>query len=142
MLHLFKSISFTSIYRYLFSILWNRRFDPLTCGIPNICFSVKDTDCPAYKLQRVTRGFDNSEWWNLDVTICMFVIPRLVSFRRHHVGYPSSINSNKEWEEILDKMILGLKLYVEDDFNLSEEMTAKKEEGMKYFKLYFESLWD
>ena len=58
-------------------------FDPLTCGIPNICFSnvsaLRSTDgrITEYKQQRIERGFDSSELWNLDTTVAKFLLPRL-----------------------------------------------------------------
>ena len=52
-----------------------------------------------------------------------FIIPRLVYFRNHHVGYPGQFGSNEEWSEILEGMIQGMcqndnELFVEHFFYL------------------------
>jgi hypothetical protein len=52
-----------------------------------------------------------------------FVIPRLVYFEKHFVGYPAKFNSDEEWNKILKEMVQGMcqndyKLFVENFFYL------------------------
>lgn len=53
-----------------------------------------------------------------------FVVPRLIYFRNHHVGYPAQFNSDEEWNSILDRIIDDVKwgidydLFIEYFFNL------------------------
>ena len=52
-------------------------------GIPNICFSLTNEDDKReveFKGQRLKRGFDDSETWDLRCTIANFIIPRLEQY--------------------------------------------------------------
>lgn len=88
--------------------------------------------------QRRTRGWDDSETWNLDYTIAKFALPRLKRFKELNCGYPGDLTEEK-WDLILDDMIYALDFYQDDDFCTSLDDRAKK--GLKYFGEYFESLW-
>ena len=61
-------------------------------GIPNVCFSLADEITEndelkeKYKQQRIERGFDDSELWNLDYTIASFVLPRLKRLKELNTG--------------------------------------------------------
>ena len=49
-------------------------------------FSLISQDHPKwdkFTKQRLERGFDDSETWNLDLTIAKFVLPRLESFKEY-----------------------------------------------------------
>ncbi len=63
-----------------------------------------------WRKQRKERGFDDTELWSLDCTICSWLLPRLIAFRDTgaKVGTPSQYKTNKQWIKILDKIILGL----------------------------------
>lgn len=59
--------------------------DPVKLGIPNINFSCavtrrEDDRYERCLRERVERGFDYSETWNLDHTLCAFLAPRLAEF--------------------------------------------------------------
>lgn len=98
--------------------------DPL--GIPNVNFSILDwyTDSEKdikrlaeFKKQRVERGFDDTECWNLDNTIAQFVLPRLKHFKENTNGYPGTdeIPTFEKWNEVLDKMIYAFDHIVNED---------------------------
>ena len=63
--------------------------------------------------QNLTRGWNDSDIWNLDHTIAIFVIPRLKKLKEKTNGYPGSLEINEsdyeegmiQWKQILDKMI-------------------------------------
>lgn len=93
---------------------------------------------PKRKYQRLTRGFDYRELWNLDYTIAKFVAPRLRHFRNYNAlgvtpgcmikfdektGMPLDDPENlahKEWLNILDKMLYSFEhLAKEGDWDLS-----------------------
>ena len=60
-------------------------------NIPNVNFSIcklSDTRWETFKEQRIKQGFDETECWNLDATICKFIIPRLQYFKDHTICYP------------------------------------------------------
>ena len=87
-----------------------------------------------YRRQRIERGFDDTELWNLDTTILKFVLPRLKRFRECTIGYPPEFKTLEEWQECLDKMIDNI-----DKIIKSEEDADY--EGFELFKKYFFNLW-
>ena len=117
---------------------------------PNNCFSLdNDTWDKMYrdewKQQRLERGFDETELWNLDATIIRFVLPRLKAFAAEPTaGYPCRLEQDYPdckdynelwWDEIIPKMITGLEEYINDS-SFDDEP-----EGMKLFFKYFTALW-
>lgn len=118
--------------------LSNTKFDPI--GMKNLCFSLASSlDCDdkrqlKFYQQRTTRGFDDTELWNLDTTILKFIIPRLKEFKKKTVGYPTVFKSLDEWKQCIQKMIDSMESIIEDvDANY---------DGWELFKEYFFSLWD
>ena len=119
-------------------------------GILNVCFSLADEITEndelkeKYKQQRVERGFDDSELWNLDYTIASFVLPRLKRFKELNTGYPATLTEDS-WDKILDTMIEAFELKVNDsdDRTLEEDkiVDKKMQEGFKLFGKYFLHLW-
>lgn len=117
---------------------------------PNNCFS-QDNDTydqesrDEWKRQRLERGFDDTELWNLDTTIIRFVLPRLKAFAADPtIGYPCRLlldypnckdYNDLWWNVIIPEMIIGLEEYL-DDSGFDDET-----EGMKLFFKYFTALW-
>lgn len=97
-------------------------------------FSEEDKE--KYAIQRAERGFDDTELWNLNTTICQFIIPRLEEFKKQTFAYPPKITF-EEWISIIDKMLDFFKRYCDDDIDVD----ARKDEGFKLFCEYFEFLW-
>lgn len=125
-----------------------KKVDIKYLGIPNVCFSVtekKDKREKKYIKQRMNRGFDDSEAWNLDSTIARFIIPRLKVLKINTHGYPSNL-TEKTWDEILDKILLAFELDLADkcdsDVSKMTENDAKIQEGLDLFAKYFRHLWD
>jgi len=124
------------------------KIDPL--GIKNVCFShcksvsKKDKRQKQWKKQRLTRGFDNTELWNLDTTICSFIYPRLIEFRKNTCGYPPSFTKLKTWKRVLDKMIYSLKTVVVDDQFTPRSVKDNRDIdiGFALLKKYFWNLWN
>ena len=122
---------------------------------PNNCFSYDNETYEQglrdkWKQQRLERGFDDTELWNLDVTIIKFVLPRLKAFAAEPTagyscaGYPCCLEQDYPdckdynklwWYNIIPEMIKGLEEYL-DDSSLDDEP-----EGMKLFFKYFTALW-
>lgn len=114
------------------------KIDPI--NIPNVNFSIKVEDsekAEVYKQQRLERGFDDTETWNLDSTIAAFIVPRLKRFKEINTGYPPEL-TEEQWDEILDKMIKFFE-FASDDSKFLEENIY--EEGFDLFHKYFHSLW-
>lgn len=115
-------------------------------GIKNVCFSLmEETDdrWDEYAQQRLERGFDDSELWNLDHSIACFILPRLKRFRETAGGYPGYLKNMDEWYSILDQMIEGFELIVNDEinFNKNEEIENKKNKALDLLREYFYALW-
>ena len=143
----------TSVYHQLLEASREGKdIDPY--GIPNVNFSLierTDERWQKYKEQRLSRGFDNSELWNLDTTIVKFVLPRLKVFRSFECGHPVHIDTMEEWNEILDKMIKGFEYYLDDNLGEDKNLTRKENivnhekvisEGLDLFREYFSNLWN
>jgi len=111
-----------------------------TYGFKNINFSCGD-DCEEFKKQRMTRGFDDSELWSLDITISKFILPRLIAFKKEHSGYPAKLNSGKEWNNVLDAMIKAFEWHANDS-HLDAVIPSYVTQGMNLFTKYFTNLWD
>lgn len=100
------------------------------------------------KWQKLTRGYSDEELWNLDCTICKWVLPRLKSFKKQTKGYPHGFNNIEEWKEVIQKMIDAFEIYSTEDlpdyaFSSSsiEEDSKRVKEGFKLFSKYFRNLW-
>ena len=92
-----------------------------------------------YYWQRLTRGWDDSELWNLDNTISEFVLPRLKRFKAYQDCHPSYM-TEEEWDQNLDKMILAFENNLEDF--PTKEQDKQAEEGLALFAKYYVHLWD
>lgn len=116
------------------------RIDPY--GVKNVNFSIIDSEDDQWDLfeeQRLKRGFDSSELWNLNNTITGFILPRLKAFRDETVSYPDGMTRD-EWESILDEMIVAFELLEKD--NCDSDFNKKIEHGLNIFVKYFRGLWD
>lgn len=113
------------------------RIDPV--NIPNVNFSLEVNDekrTELFKQQRLERGFDDTETWNLDLTISRFILPRLKVFKEKTIGYPPELTF-EEWQDIIQKMIDYFEAKSNED-NFLEDIDS---EGFDLFCKYFESLW-
>lgn len=95
--------------------------------------------------QRLTRGFDDSSTWSLDIHLAGLILPRLKRFKELNThAYPNGLTP-EEWSEILGKMIYSFEFTVSDDKmfgKFNEEEYEKCKEGLRLFGQYFHSLWD
>ena len=125
-------------------------FDPLILNIPNICFSRKDKDDEIklgdeFAKQRIERGFDDTEIWELCDTVYAFLLPRLIRFKElGDYSLPNGVSA-EEWEEYLGKMIIFLQNELFElpydpnrDYDETDEIAK---EGKKLLFEYFENLW-
>lgn len=90
---------------------------------------VKEIDrLELFQKQRQERGFDETEWYTLNVTILKFTLPRLKEFKNCK-SYPDEM-TYQEWTDIIDSIILEIENYLTDKSN---DLTL-------FFK-YFKDLW-
>ena len=100
--------------------------------------------------QRLTRGFDDSVTWSLDVSLAKLILPRLRLFRSHEFGTPGSYITGEDyklaeedharWLADLDKMIAAFEFTVNDQFDKGE--MKEHQEGLNLFAKHFWSLWE
>lgn len=136
-------------------------------GKKNVNFSsdcaanVEDDRCEGWKQQRLTRGFDDTELWNLDHTIIQFILPRLKAFKEQTHGFPGTFDTMEAWQKTLNEMIWALEWYdsedIHDDWKKDEygnflkdekgelvptEENQRAKDGWKLFCDNFFGLWD
>ena len=106
--------------------------------VKNVNFSVEEEHMgdkvEVYKKQRIERGFDDTEVWNLCDNILSFTLPRLKVLRTIINAHPYDL-TYEQWLETLDKMIKGIEDALGED-NITDN------EGIKLFFKYFFYLWD
>ena len=157
--------------------LYQRFVEGMTCGqkdpwgIPNVCFSIAEPDderWSKWKQQRMERGFDDTELWNLDVTMARFILPRLKVYKESTFTVPGTIiyevggegammnndpelndKAEKKWMEILDDIIWSLENYEKepeynDDTWLDEykKWDEKVHKGLELLGKYFSCIND
>lgn len=108
-------------------------------GKKNVNFSsdcaanVEDDRCEGWKKQRLERGFDDTELWNLDHTIIQFILPRLKAFKEEVHGFPGTFETMEEWYHALDEMIWAMEWYasedIHDDYKQDENGNYLKDEN-------------
>jgi hypothetical protein len=116
--------------------------DPKALGIPNINFSVYTDDNKReerFLKQRLERGFDESETWNLYTTISRFILPRIKEFKECNICHPPELTP-EEWNNILDKMIRAFEISSNSEY-MTEEQSDEFREGFNLFNEYFFALW-
>lgn len=94
--------------------------------------------------QRLLRGWDDSETWNLDYSLANLILPRLKRFRKLHCGYPGQLETDGEWNTIIDQMIYSFEyLASEKAWGIaSEEEAVEIQKGLDLFAKYYRNLWD
>jgi len=121
------------------------KVDPI--GINNVCFSLandlnpKDDRQKSWKKQRLTRGFDSTELWNLDTTIAKFILPRLVAFRDNQLEM-RIVDENDKWIINLNKMISAFELLTTGEVIFQKSDTKVIQSGLKSFATYYNALWN
>jgi len=92
------------------------------------------------RYQKLTRGWDDSQTWNLFIEIAKFSLPRLKRFRELNNGHPSTL-TEKRWNTILDQIIEAFEIILQDDICRSPQLTKKVNRGLSLFSEHFEHLW-
>lgn len=90
--------------------------------------------------QRVTRGYDDRLFWDVDAYLSPIIRDGLTYLRENGHGYPSDI-SLKKWNKALDTMILG---FSEEpvDMKLFKKHYQNKQKALALFAAYYNNLWD
>jgi hypothetical protein len=100
----------------------------------------------------VRRGWNSSDYWGLDSTVCKFILPRLKEYRENLHGCPGGLTLSEnctteqvieedfdagmnEWKKILDKMIFSFECVLNDNEDI--EMPDMKFKTVKTDNGYF-----
>jgi hypothetical protein len=95
------------------------------------------------QIQKSKRGFGDGDLWDFYTTISSFILPRLKRYKKINACYPCSMTC-KEWNEILDKMIIAFELCLDEEIKEVEEEEKDQEkirEGLELFAEWFQHLW-
>lgn len=105
----------------------------------------------SYYWQRDWRGFDGSEFWNLDGRILEYLVPRLERFSKVSEGqkwFIGSENGEEIWErgsKFVNEMVKGFKILKEKQYdtddNLNEYDNQCINRAFNLFKKHFGNLW-
>lgn len=109
--------------------------------IKNVNFSLLEpnsADWEEYKKQRIERGYDDTEVWNLDSTIIQFALPRIKTLKEIKHGWPGALSSPEEWDKILDKIILAFETYIKTDGWCTTECRSDTEEEKRNCRIFNE----
>jgi hypothetical protein len=107
--------------------------------------------------QRLTRGFDEPDLWDLESSLAKIIAPRLRAFRDMkknsvpvsdvpHAHCILSLDEDQPIEECLwfamiDKMYQAFQMIADDEIN-SRSQERYVREGLALFATYFQHLWD
>lgn len=98
-------------------------------------------------LQRRFRGWADCDLWDMDYHLAKLILPRIRAYRdfkkENSAGYPANL-TEKDWNEILDKIVDGFELFLECEIgdDLWEYAQPKIEGGLKLFGRWFGHFWD
>lgn len=96
-----------------------------------------------YLIQKIIRGWDDSDTWNLDVTVSKFMLPRLKRYRELGINtIPSDKLTIEDWNRILDEIEWFLEVHANFSCPWDEEGMKRYKKAGKYFGKYFGALWD
>ena len=84
--------------------------------------------------------------YNLDMTIAIFVLPRIKFLKARRFGYPGEEGMTMEkWGEILDEMIWTFDHISNKSISFGQDMNKEIQDrvqnGLNLFAKYFRSLW-
>lgn len=95
-----------------------------------------------YFFQRLFRGWDDRETWNLDLSFYKWLLTRLTKFRQLTTTCPMN-RTWKEWYEEIDLILYRLRLITKEDNYFSDDATANriKREILEWFNNNIKNLW-
>jgi len=87
------------------------------------------------------QGWCDADTWSLDATLARLILPRLKRYQKTTMSSATQ-KSEKEWNDILDKMIKGFEFIASPEYygyNADEKKMV--EETLQLFAEYFTDLW-
>lgn len=97
--------------------------------------------------QRGRRGYSDLDTWNFFSYMTKVIIGGVQELRDNLHGWPGEPLHYEDWEEILDKIVLGFKAAqkIDQDYPKGEELEALQaqfDEGFELLHKWFFHLWD
>ena len=83
-----------------------------------------------YFLQRVFRGWDDRETWDLEFEFLRWIYPRLKRFKQISIAHPINF-TEKEWDNFLEQLLLRTEKVIHNYDRLTELSLEEEEEVMK-----------
>ncbi len=92
-------------------------------------------------VQRRTRGWDDSDLWNLDRSLALLILPRLKRFAADLGGIPGDL-TEEQWSADLATMIRSFEMITDESYwDMSIERDAEIQRGLDLFAKWFRALW-
>ena len=92
-----------------------------------------------YLAQLKEQGWTDRDTWNLDVSFCQFIVPRL---KRYKELYSERFEVSEEFINDIDKMIDAFSHVLTDKYFLHNECNTKNiGHALELFKKNFHKLW-
>lgn len=87
-------------------------------------------------LKQHNKYVSNDELWDLDSTICKWMIPRLKQFKKINMAYPGvePMDTPEKWDDALDKMIRAFELALYDPIDLDENLSPRDDDSYNHEK--------
>jgi hypothetical protein len=91
--------------------------------------------------QRITRGWDDSDTWDLRLANAKFFVPRLKRFKELNICIPEGLTS-EEWDGILDEIIWMFELNINDSLLIDDEKEQQRyDTAFDLYCKYYHDLW-
>lgn len=95
--------------------------------------------------QRGSRGYSDCDVWGFSDYLAGVIVGGLRQLKTELHGWPhcEEISTEKEWENIIDKMIRAFELHLREAewTKLTDAEQKEKQEGMLLFARWFGALW-
>lgn len=99
-----------------------------------------------HRRERARRGFSRYDAWNLESYLAQVIADSVRELRVNGHGYPACFNGVEEWNEVLERIEVPLRVWAETrhDMTLDEEERWEERchEALKLLNEYFFALWD
>jgi len=134
---------YTDAFRRTHFSIWQKLYVPLKWEWESLTPWM-----PKYLIQRAIHGYSDYDLCNFYGHLAQIIVSGLRDLKKDRHGYPGGLNNREEWDEILDKIIFGFRLmiddewwYIRDDGTIPDNPNIDIEDAKKYLMLYFEALW-
>ena len=94
-----------------------------------------------YQIQKVVRGWDDSETWDFQHSFLKWIYPRLKRFRKISITYPPKF-TEEEWNKFLDSLVTRTEKVLTDYERIDEMSWDEQEQFEKEKNFVVQTLCD